>query len=61
MSRAVVGDCRVCGAAGSVQRGYCQVCYADDEESGAADLPPAAPGPPGSYPHSIAQPNRPVT
>jgi hypothetical protein len=47
MSQPVAGDCRVCGAAGSVQRGYCQVCYADDEESGAADLPPAAPGPPG--------------
>jgi hypothetical protein len=37
------GDCPVCGAAGSVQRGYCQVCYAEDEEPGAADLPPAAP------------------
>jgi hypothetical protein len=39
------GDCPTCGAAGSVLRGYCQVCYAEVEKSGAADLPPAAPGP----------------
>jgi hypothetical protein len=51
-------DCPVCGSAGSVQRGYCQVCYADEEESGAADLPPAAPMPPDTLTPSLSRTGR---
>ena len=36
-------DCATCGAAGSVVRGYCQVCDTRAEDGRAADLPPAAP------------------
>ena len=35
-------DCPECGSARSVERGLCQVCYAEFGETGAADLPPAA-------------------
>jgi len=41
-------DCAECDSAGSVERGLCQVCYAEpgEGEPVAADLPPAAsPGP----------------
>lgn len=39
---AELADCPECGSAGSVDRGLCQVCYAELDEAGAADLPPAA-------------------
>ena len=38
-------DCPECGSARSVERGLCQVCYAEFDEPGAAGLPPAAPSP----------------
>jgi hypothetical protein len=37
-------DCPECHSTGSVERGLCQVCYAEtDELQEAAGLPPAAP------------------
>lgn len=42
----VARDCPVCGAAGSVIRGFCRVCDAAEEHAPeAADLPPAASAP----------------
>jgi hypothetical protein len=53
----VAGDCRECGAAGAVRRGYCEVCYAE-VDGRAADLPPAVPRssspPSGAIPYRMA-------
>ena len=57
------GDCPTCGAAGSVLRGYCQVCYAEVEESGGRRPSPGGPRAERSTAPGIplGQPNRPVT